>query len=221
MELNGHRTEKTMDFVSRQTIQRLPYYLKYLQDLGYDPDARVSACAIAASLNLSEVLVRKDLAAVSSVAGRPRLGFSVPKLITDIEYALGYHNRNATILVGAGHLGKALLSDRGLAAYGLEIVAAFDKDRGLYGKEVGGHVVLPMKKMPALCKRLKVRIGIITVPANAAQQVCSWMVECGVRAVWNFAPTLLCVPEDVLVQNENLAASLVMLTKHLAKEEGQ
>lgn len=221
MEANEKRTGKTAGTISKQTIRRLPYYLKYLKDLDGGAGARISACAIAASLGLSEVLVRKDLAAVSSVAGRPRLGFRVQDLIADIERFLGYHNSTAAILVGAGHLGKALLSYRGFAAYGLEIAGAFDADKGLYGKEVGGHVILPMQEMPALCRRLEIKLGIITVPADAAQQVCDRMVENGVRAVWNFAPAHLSVPEGILVQNENIAASLVTLSNHLAKGENK
>jgi redox-sensing transcriptional repressor len=173
---------------------------------------------IASSLQLYEVQVRKDLAAVSRSAGKPGVGFPVARLIDDIKRALHYDSRNRALLVGAGHLGKALLSYKGFDDYGLEIVAAFDTNPSLHGKEIGGKTIFPLEKLPEFRGGFNVKIGIITVPPSAAEEVCALLVANGILAVWNFAPTYLSVPEHVLVQNENMAASLALLSKHLAEK---
>ena len=201
-----------------QTLQRLPYYLEYLRRREQEPEAFVSATTIAAALNLNEVQVRKDLAAVSSTAGKPRTGFSVQELISDIEDYLGYNNVMDAVLVGAGALGQALLSNTEFERYGLHIVAAFDVDPDLCGKKICGKQIFSLSKLPDLCRRMHVNIGIITVPAEAAQHVCDTLVQAGIRAVWNFALIKLQVPDSVLLQNENLAASLASLSQHLRNE---
>ncbi|MDR1966929.1 MAG: redox-sensing transcriptional repressor Rex [Synergistaceae bacterium] len=204
--------------LSQQAIRRMPYYLKYLKNLDRERNKYISASAIAASLSFYEVLVRKDLAVVSSVSGKPRVGFAVEELITDIEHYLGYDCVDSAVLVGVGHLGQALLCYRGFEDYGLDIAAAFDIDKSLVGREINGKEVFHVEKLANLCPRLNVRIGIITVPAPAAQEVCDALVEGGVMAIWNFAPTQLKIPDKVLVQNENMAESLAILTKHLMEK---
>jgi redox-sensing transcriptional repressor len=207
-----------MNGVSKQAIGRFPYYLKFLSELNANRQEYVSAALIASSLQLYEVQVRKDLAAVSRHAGKPGVGFPVAKLIDDIKRALHYDSRNRALLVGAGHLGKALLSYKGFDDYGIEIVAAFDTDPALHGREVSGKTIFPLEKLDELRGRFNVKIGIITVPENAAEKVCGILVASGILAVWNFAPTYLNVPEHVLVQNENMAASLALLSQHLAEK---
>ena len=118
--------EQDAHVLSVQGVKRLPYYLKFLKELQANGTAYVAAGAIAESLNIYEVQVRKDLAAVSSQPGKPRVGFSVDSLIADIEHFLGYDCAHTAALVGVGHLGKALMSYTGFADYGLDIAAAFD-----------------------------------------------------------------------------------------------
>jgi redox-sensing transcriptional repressor len=207
-----------MNGVSKQAIGRFPYYLKFLNELNLSGQEYVPASMIAASLQLYEVQVRKDLAAVSRNAGKPGVGFPVARLIDDIKRALHYDSRNRALLVGAGHLGKALLSYKGFDDYGFEIVAAFDTDPALHGRKISGKTIFPLEKLGDLRRRFSVRIGIITVPSDAAEKVCGLLVASGILAVWNFAPTYLSVPEHVLVQNENMAASLALLSKHLAEK---
>lgn len=199
--------------VSKQTLSRLPAYLHYLR--GLEGEGRyVSATAVAEALGLNDVVVRKDLASVSSL-GRPKVGYARRELIGELEHFLGYDNTQDAILVGAGKLGKALMSYDVFPQYGLNIVAGFDTDPRVYGTEEGGKKILPMEKLPGLCRRLGVRIGIITVPGPQAQQVCAQLIESGLLAVWNFANVHLSVPEGVLVQNENMAVSLAILSNHL------
>lgn len=200
--------------VSKQTLQRLPTYLSYLRGRPPDSSKFVSATAIADALNMNHVVVRKDLASVSS-SGRPKVGYVREDLMRELESFLGYDNTDDAILIGAGKLGKALLSYDGFLQYGLNILASFDTDPLTVNTEVGGKLVLPMDKLEDLCRRTKVRIGIIAVPAENAQAVCNLLIKCGILAVWNFANVHLDVPEGILVQNENMAVSLAILSNHL------
>lgn len=200
-----------------RTLQRLPLFLKYLRSLPKDGATNISATTIADALGLNDVQVRKDLASVSS-GGRPRIGYITRDLIYDIEQFLGYSDLRSAVLVGAGDLGRALLSYKGFAEYGLDIVAAFDVAQSVIGTDINGKPVLPDEKLRDLCVRMKIRIGIITVPASEAQAVCDMLVDSGILAVWNFAPVSLKVPGHVLVQNENMACSLAVLSKYLTKQ---
>lgn len=209
-----------MRSVSKQTFERLPAYLNYLKSLPEDEAPNISATTIAEELGLNDVQVRKDLAMISS-GGRPKIGYVTAGLIQDIEQFLGYGNADRAVIVGAGHLGQALLCYHGFSEYGLEVVAAFDADREKCGTKIDGKPVLPMEKLPELCRRMNIRMGIITASAPAAQEVCDRLIESGIMAVWNFAPVHLKVPKNVLVQNENMAYSLAVLSKHLIKKMGE
>lgn len=201
--------------VSIQTLRRLPVYLHYLKSLdGSAPT--VSATVIAEALGLNDVQVRKDLGSVSG-SGRPKKGYVTPELIAELEEYLGCNSVTSTVLVGAGNLGRALLSYGGFSDYGLEIVAAFDVSDKIVGSIAGGKPVLPMSELGRVCKEKGARLGIITVPSAGAQGACDELVAHGITAIWNFAPTVLKVPSDVLVENENLASSLAVLSQHLSE----
>lgn len=202
--------------VSKQTLPRLTQYLSYLKTLQSER-SNISATCIAAALNLNQVQVRKDLASVSS-GGRPKVGYEVEHLIRDLEQFLGYRDVHSAIIAGAGRLGKALLGYEGFSQYGLEILAAFDKNPMVLEETVCGKQIFPMEKMADLCSRMQVNIGIIAVPTTAAQEVCDHMVASGILAIWNFAPTHLNAPSGILIQNENMAASLSVLSQHLTRK---
>ena len=199
--------------LSKSVLKRLPGYLTYLKSLSESNNLYISATALANALGMGEVQVRKDLAAVSS-GGRPKVGYHRESLIDDIEQFLGYDNTHNAVLVGAGKLGLALLDYVGFEAYGLEILAAFDVAPSVSVTR-SGKAVMAMDKLEGFCRANKVCMGIITVPAAHAQQVCDQMIRSGIRAIWNFAPTHLEVPENILVQNENMATSLAVLSMHL------
>ncbi len=202
--------------VSKQTLSRLPQYLSYLESLP-DTVRSISATGIAAALNLNQVQVRKDLASVSS-SGKPKVGYMRRDLIREIKAFLGYDSADEAVIVGAGKLGRALMSYVGFKDYGLNILAAFDSDESAIGEDESGHQIMPIEVLKDTCQRLGVRIGIITVPAHAAQTVCEQLIDAGVLAIWNFAPVRLVVPEGILVQNENMASSLAILSNHLAEK---
>ena len=205
--------------ISKAVLKRLPIYLSYLKALPEDGHTHISATALASALNMGEVQVRKDLAMVSN-GGRPKIGYPRELLIADIESFLGYGNTNNAVLIGAGKLGRALLGYSGFAEYGLNIVAAFDSSEDLIGQERNGKPILNISDLRQFCKEQKIKIGIITVPAEHAQEVCNRLIDAGIAAIWNFAPTHLDVPEEILVQNENMAASLALLSKHLSEHMG-
>ena len=177
----------------------------------------MSSTGLAQNISVSSVLVRKDLALVSSEAGRPRLGFLISRLIVDIEKFLGYDNLSDAVVVGAGGLGKAFLGYEGFKNNGLNILAAFDVSPQVIGTCVAEKPILPLSKLKEFVRAHKVRIGIITVPKTAAQEVLNLMVEAGIEAVWNFAPAPLRVPKDIVLKTEDLAASLAMLAGKLYK----
>lgn len=201
--------------ISLPVLKRLPSYLTYLKSVQEDAPENISATALAAAMNLGEVQVRKDLAMISD-GGRPKVGYNRKALISDIEQFLGYNNTNDAVLIGAGKLGSALLEYKGFAEYGLNIVAAFDSNDAVTGKTSSGKLILPMSKLEEICRDRKILIGIVTVPAENCQQVCDLLVQYGIKAIWNFAPTHIDAPADILVQYENMATSLAVLSKHLA-----
>ena len=203
--------------ISRATLRRLPTYLSYLKSLPADVSVNISATAIAAGLNMGEVQVRKDLALISD-GGRPKIGYNRERLIEDIEVYLGYDNTNDAVLIGAGKLGRALLGYSGFAEYGLNIVAAFDENDAIIGTSKSGKPIMHLSRLGEVCRRDQIKIGIITVPAEQAQSVCDLLINNGILAIWNFAPKHLNVPDHILVQNENMAASLALLCKHLNEQ---
>jgi redox-sensing transcriptional repressor len=202
--------------VMKSTLSRLPLYYSFIGRLQATGVENVSSALLAQHLNLNPVLVRKDLAQVSSVAGHPRTGFEVNQLLEDISNYMGYNKLDEAILVGVGSMGRIILTNSKFEKFGLNIVVGFDKDPYLCGIQLEGKHVLPMKKMESLVQRMGIRIGIITVPDDQAQEVCDQMVRCGIKAIWNFAFVPLKVPEDVLVKNENLPSSLAVLAHKLA-----
>ena len=199
--------------IPKAVLKRLPSYLNHLKSLPEDTSPYISATAVANALGMGEVQVRKDLAMVSD-GGRPKIGYMREGLIEDISQFLGYDNTTDAILIGAGKLGQALLGYSGFGAYGLNILAAFDIKPAAESTE-DGKPIYPMEQLESFCRSNKVLMGIITVPTEYAQSVCDRLIGCGIKAVWNFAPTHLDVPSHILVQNENMATSLALLSMHL------
>ena len=202
--------------VSQKLLKRLPIYLNYLKSLPED-FSNVSATAMAKALEMGDVQVRKDLAKISH-AGRRRTGRSRQQLILDIEQYLDFAVLTGTVIVGAGKLGRALLDYSGFEESGLNVMAAFDIHPAMDKSETG-KPIYPLSRLDSFCKQYHVPIGIIAVPAESAQIVCDCLVACGIQAIWNFAPVHLKVPENVVVQSENLAISLTALRMQLRNRE--
>ena len=199
--------------VSKAVLKRLPGYLAYLKSLQDQEYPYISATALANALGMGEVQVRKDLASVSD-GGRPKIGYLRESLIDDIEQFLGYDNTNDAVLIGAGKLGQALMGYKGFQEYGLNILAAFDINPEKESTD-DGKPIFHMDHLDQFCRTNKVLMGIITVPDSHAQEACDKLIACGIKAIWNFAPTHLEVPENILVQSVNMATSLAVLSMHL------
>lgn len=212
--INTQYTEK----LSAQAFKRMPYYLQYLrrqQELGCEV---VSAAAVASHFGFTSIQVRKDFAAVSPVKGKPRAGFPVSELISNMEHILGCHSVTNAVLVGAGQLGKALLLYKGFREYGVNIVAAFDTDPNKIGTKAGQCEIYPVAKLSEICREKSISLGIITVPAASAQLVCDELVAANIKGIWNFAQTPIVPSNGVIVQNENMAASLALLSNHIKRK---
>ena len=200
--------------VPKATLGRLPRYLNFLKELSTDKVPYISATTIAKALSLGEVQVRKDLAAVSG-AGKPRIGYDTEELIETLENCLGYNKITFAVLVGAGKLGRALLDYDGFEDFGVKIVAGFDCNETVLTK--GTKDILPIRDIEVYCREHDVKLGIITVGQGSAQDVCDKLVESGIKAIWNFAPVTLKVPNGVLLKQENLALSLAYLNNQISK----
>ena len=198
--------------VSKLLLKRLTLYLNYLKSLPEDT-TNISATTIAKDLELGDVLVRKDLARVSG-GGRCKTGHVRDRLIQDIEQFLAFGDTTNAVVIGAGMLGKALLEYPGFEAVGIRLVAGFDI-RAEAGYPEKGRPIYPVDRLESFCADNHIRIGILTVPDETAQAVCDCLVSCGIRAVWNFTPVQLNVPDHIVVQNENLAISLASLRMQL------
>ena len=190
--------------ISQVLLHRLPSYLNYLKSLP-GGDHYISATTIANALGLGDVQVRKDLAAISD-AGRRRTGRSRDQLIRDIEDYLGFSAAAGTVIIGAGTMGQAFLDYRGFDHSGLRILACFDHNPGLRHSLLG-KPVYPMEELEGFCQANQVRIGIIAVPMEEAQNACDRLLACGVRGIWNLSPAHIRVPSDVALRSENFAAS--------------
>lgn len=201
--------------VSRATVHRLPSYYRELKVLADRGEETVSCPQIAGRLQLDASQVRKDLAA-TGVIGRPKVGYVVDEVIEAIEEFLGWNNNTEALLVGAGNLGIALMGYEGFSHRGLNIVAAFDADKAKIGSAIRGKHVLPMEKLPDMVARLGAAIGILTVPMDAAQEIADVMVHGGIKAIWNFTPAHLDVPDEIIVENVRLSESLAILSNRLA-----
>ncbi len=197
------------------SIRRLPMYLRFLKTLEVRGRDVVSSTRIARELGFVESQVRKDLA-MTGIVGRPKVGYGIQPLIDSIEDFLGWKNSRDAFVVGAGSLGTALLGYGGFSEYGLNLLAAFDIDPNKTGRTVHGKEVFPLEKLPDLARRMHVMLAVLAVPASAAQDVANLLVLSDIRAIWNYAPVLLEVPENVIVENVNLSASLAVLSSRLA-----
>lgn len=203
--------------VPEPTLRRLPTYVHYLRRTAQVETETISTSLMAKELKLDPTQVRKDLAC-TGVTGTPKVGYNIDRLIDAIENFLGWDNVEDAFLVGVGNLGKALLSYERLSGYGVNIVAAFDVNPALVGTSINGVKIIELKKMKNLIQRMNIHIGIITTPAGSAMDVAEKMIDGGIKAIWNFAPISIDSPDNVIVQNMDLYASLAVLSKKLKQQ---
>ena len=197
--------------IPRKTIYRLSIYLRCLARLKENGIGTVSSEALAKAAGVKSTQLRKDLAYFGTFGTRG-LGYDVGELSQKISEELGTSRLQPVILVGVGHLGLALLSYRGFEKEGFEIVAAFDAEPHRKRDKETKQTIYGMDELPAFVKRQSIRMAILTVPAAASQEVANALVHAGVTGILNFSPMVLSVPEEVMVNNVNLAIELENLS---------
>ncbi|GHT37714.1 redox-sensing transcriptional repressor Rex [Planctomycetales bacterium] len=199
------------------SIRRLPLYLRFLKEIRKKNENVVSCTRIAEELGLLSVQVRKDIA-LTGAAGRPRIGYSVDELINAVEEFLGWNTQTNAVLIGAGSLGSAILGYDGFVEHGLNILAAFDADRKKIGTQIHHCRVEPIDNLLEFAKAKYIQVGILTVPASAAQNACNLLLQIGVSGIWNFTPVRLDVPEHIIREDVKLSASFAVLSNRLKKQ---
>ena len=197
--------------IPRKTIYRLSLYYRSLQRLQANHVETVSSAALAKASGVKPPQLRKDLTYFGQLGTRG-LGYDVKALSAKLTDVLGTTHLQPVILVGAGHLGVALLRYHGFAKEGFEVVAAFDVDVSRKHKRELRVPILPMAKLTEFIREKHIKMAILTVPGVVAQEVTNEMVAAGILAILNFAPLILQVPETVVVNNVDLAIELENLS---------
>jgi redox-sensing transcriptional repressor len=192
----------------------MSYYRVLSEWTDRKPVRTVTSAQIGDALDIDPTQVRKDLSAIGAV-GMGHVGFDVCEVCRAVRVVVGFDDAFEAVLIGAGHLGGALLAYSGFAKYGLHIVAAFDNEKRKIGGRIGGCTIRSMRSLTPFVKRRKIRVGILTTPVDVSQQITDRLVSAGVKAIWNFAPTSLAVPPGVLVRNEHISRGLSEIAYHL------
>jgi redox-sensing transcriptional repressor len=197
--------------IPRKTVYRLSLYQRALQRLKSNQMETVSSAALAKAAGVKPTQLRKDLAYFGQFGTRG-LGYSVDALSAKLTEVLGTTHLQPVILVGAGHLGLALLRYPNFAREGFEVVAAFDLHPRRNHKRELGVQVLPMASLSSFVREQKIKMAILTVPGPVAQEVTNALVDAGILGILNFAPIILQVPDRVVVNNVDVAIELENLS---------
>lgn len=201
--------KKPKNQVPEPVLRRLPWYLAYIKLLQARGKEVVSSTYIARSIGIDPSLVAKDLSYVN-IVGKTRVGYSTDEMVEVLGKFLGFVDQHRAYVFGCGNLGAALIRDKGLYQYGLDIVAGFDTSPEVIGDDSLGVPIYDMADLECHV-RDDVRIGVLTVPVEFAQEVTDQLVAYGFRAIWNFTPFRISVPEDVVVENLSMYASLAVM----------
>ena len=207
-------TRKNTEKIPEPTLRRLPWYLSNAKLMREKGEKYVSSTQISKQINIDASQIAKDLSYVD-IDGRTRVGYDIDLLIQVLEDFLGFTNMHKAYLFGVGSLGGALLRDSGLSHFGLQIVGAFDVNPDLVGTKING---IPIYHSDDFEKRMKldgVNIGVLTVPIAIAQEISDKMIAGGIKAIWNFTPFRIRVPENIVVQNTSLYAHLAVMFNRL------
>lgn len=209
MEVKKQNLKKFSDKV----INRLTLYHCILTDYMIQNIEFISSPQIASLLKIDDSQVRKDISLLNNV-GKCRVGYIAKDLKENIEKTLGFENPKDAFIIGAGNLGSALAKYSNFSNYGLNVLALFDNDTLKVGMKVNNKEIFHTSKLPDLAQRLSVEIAILTVPREFAQKTADFLVQSNIKYIWNFTPTVLAVPNDVQVWNENLMGNFLQFTYH-------
>lgn len=199
------------------TLERLATYLRYLVDLQQDHVETISSAEVEEQTGINAAQFRKDLSYFGEF-GKPGVGYNVVDLQSRIARILKIDQEQRVLLVGAGNLGSALVGYPGLKEHRYNVVAVFDNNVAKIGRKLWDMEILDVAQLAELNKQIHAKIAIVAVPRSAAQQVTDMLIESGVRAILNFAPTVLRVPDSVVVRNVSFLQELAVLSYHLSRE---
>lgn len=200
--------------IPEPALRRLPWYLSYVKLLKSQGETIVSSTRIAKKIDVSASQIAKDLSYVD-INGKTRVGYEIDDLINVLESFLGFTNTHTAVVFGVGSLGAALLSDSGLEQFGLKIIAGYDVNPTVINHAIHNIPVFHSNEFIERNKEMKAEIGVLTVPPGAAQEVSDYMIRGGVKAVWNFTPFRIRVPEGIVLQNTSLYAHLAVMFNRL------
>lgn len=200
--------------IPEPTLRRLPWYLAYAQLVLRAGELYLSSTQIANNIAVDASKVAKDLSYVN-ISGKTRVGYDVKELVSVLQAFLGFTNSHKAFLFGVGSLGGALLHDDGLNHFGLEIVAGFDVKYELAGTSIHRVPIHHISRFKELQQNTGVKIGVLTVPVDKAQEAAEIMIDGGIQAIWNFTPYRIRVPENIIVQNTSIYAHLAVMFNRL------
>lgn len=196
-------------------LERLIRYYRYLSEVTARKNVdTITSAQLGTVLDIDPTQVRKDFGAIG-LMGISRVGYEVCEVCRAIRLVFGFDDPFPAILVGAGHLGNALLSYPGFTRYGLKIVAAFDNDPKKKGTSITDVKVQDTRSMKPFIRKHGIRMAILTTPVSVSQTITDRLVASGIKAIWNFSPTRLSTPEDVLIRNEHISLGLAQVAYHL------
>jgi redox-sensing transcriptional repressor len=197
--------------VPNPAVRRLSLYLRQLEAFKRSDRRTISSKQLGESLNLTDAQVRKDLAYFGQF-GHPGIGYRVDELIVKVRQILGTDKIWNVLLVGAGNLGRALMAHRGFDAKGFHLVAVFDNDPALVGKQLGSFTIQPMSELSQTIQRESIKLGMIAVPPDVAQQTANQLVAAGIKGLLNFAPVSINVPPEIALNAVDLAVQLEQIS---------
>ena len=203
--------------ISQATIDRLPLYFRTLRLVEDEQMNIISSDELGRRLDITPEQIRKDLATFGQF-GRKGIGYDVHELKERISNILGLHNHWRLAIVGVGHLGGALANYVNFASLGFTVAALLDINAKIIGTQVNGLIVDDAARMNEFVAAKAIDIGVITVPAEEAQNVADLLIAAGIKGIWNFAPIKLCVPPNVPLVNEDLSIGLSALSYHMSQE---
>ncbi|MBD5176189.1 MAG: redox-sensing transcriptional repressor Rex [Bacteroides sp.] len=208
-------SQTTPPILPEPTLRRLPWYLAYVERLLAQGIDHVSSTSISKALNVDASRIAKDLSFLN-LKGKTRIGYEVKALAESLSDFLGFKAEHKAVVFGAGNLGRALILDKGLANYGLQLVGAVDIDPAIAGMVVEGVEIFAPSSLPMLMQKEKPAVAILTVPAEVAQEVADSAIKAGFTAIWNFSPYRVKVPDHIALANTSIYAHLALIYNRLA-----
>jgi redox-sensing transcriptional repressor len=199
------------ELVPNPAVRRLSLYLRQLEAFKRKDRRTISSKQLGESLNLTDAQVRKDLAYFGQF-GHPGIGYRVDDLIAQVKRILGTDKIWNVLLVGAGNLGRALMAYKGFNAKGFRLTNVFDASAQLVGKKIGSFTVQPMTELQSTIQKNQIRLAMLAVPADNAQEVVDQLVGAGIRGILNFAPTSVNVPPNIALNAVDLSVQLEQLS---------